>query len=72
MRLRIFTSQLFFRCPAILHNLTLNKLFVIRQSSSTKTKFLKVFFLAHGQKSVMTVIFALVLIHICTLECYVE
>ena len=34
--------------PSRITQLSLNKLFIIRQSFSPKTKFLKVFFLARG------------------------
>ena len=41
--------------PAVLYNFSLNKLFIIRQSMSLKSKFLKMFFLARAQKSVIIV-----------------
>ena len=56
-RKKIKTDEL--KCPAVLHNFSLNKLFIIRQSSSPKTKVLQMFFRARGQKIVITC-------HICT------
>ena len=47
------------KMPSCITQLFAKKLFIIRQSSSPEIKFLKVFFLARGQKSVIKC-------HICT------